>query len=290
MDSRQRCHVRVPAAVLLLSLAALAASAILAPRAYATPAYARRYDTKCETCHSPLPPRLNNTGMLFRRFGFRLPDADESGKLTLNTIPAHSISDAASLVAEFDGRWDQIVGPGESKSTLEMGEVAVVAGTSVAKHLSAQAVFLPRNSEGGAELEGAEMQGNFGAPGGQWTVRAGLLEPNLWMKGTHGTITLEGPLVFGETSSVPVGDFGGFGLGHNQVGVEGGFTYTRLHKGKMCATMLTAAILNGVDGAGDPASRNATDGAARARRRSADAAWSASVRVALRNLRRAGVA
>lgn len=261
MDPSRPCHARVPAAVFLLFLLALATLAAFAPRTYATPAYARRYDTKCETCHSPIPPRLNNTGMLFRRFGFRLPDADESGKLTVNMVPAHSISDAASLVAQFDARHDQVVAPGESKNTMEMGEVTIVAGTSVGEHLSAQAVFLPRTSDGGVELEGTEMQGNFGKPGGQWSVRAGLLEPNLWMKGTHGTITLEMPLVFGETSSVPVGNFAGFGLGHNQAGVEGGYTLTRLHNGKVCATMLSAAVLNGVDEAGAAARRNTTDGA-----------------------------
>ncbi len=245
-----------------LVLTGLAALAVLVPgRGNATPAYARRYDTKCETCHSPLPPRLNNTGILFRRSGFRLPDADENGKLTLNAVPAHSISDAASIVANFLGRSDQVVGPGESKATFQMGEIALIAGTSVGERLSTQIVFIPRSEEGTVGLEGAELQANFGKPGGQWTVRGGILEPNLWQKGTHGTITLEHNLAFGETSSVPVGDFAGFGIGGNQVGVEGGYTYTRLHNGKSCTTLLSAAVLNGVDEAGERATRNTTDGA-----------------------------
>jgi hypothetical protein len=236
-------------------------AALLPGRAAATPAYARRYDTKCETCHSPLPPRLNNTGILFRRSGFRLPDADDKGNLTLNAVPAHSISDAASLVANFLGRYDQVVGPGESKTTMELGEIVVLAGTSVGEHLSGQATFIPRSEEGTVELEGAEFQANYGKPTGQWSVRGGIIEPNLWQRGTHGTITLAGDLAFGEESSVPVGDFAGFGIGHNQVGVEGGYTYTRLHNGSTCTTMLSAAVLNGVDETGDPASRNTTDGA-----------------------------
>lgn len=261
MDPSRPGHARAHATFVLLSLLMLASLMIFAPRTFATTAFARRYDTKCETCHSPLPPRLNNTGILFRRSGYRLPDADENGKLTLNTVPAHTISDAASLVANFDGRWDQVVGPGESKSTMELGEVVLMAGTSVGEHLSALATFLPRSSEGGVELEGAEMQANYGKPGGQWSIRAGLMEPNLWQKGTHGAITLEGPLVFGEESAVPAGSFPGFGIGHNQVGIEGGYTFTRLHNGKSCTTMLSGAVLNGVDETGDPASRNTTDGA-----------------------------
>lgn len=243
-------------------LIALAMVAVILPgRADAIPAYARRYDTKCETCHFPMPPRLNTTGMLFRRSGFRLPDADESGKLTLNTVPAHSINDAASVVANFAGRFDQVVDPGQSKSTMELGEIVLLAGTAVGEHLSGQTTFIPHSEEGTVELEGAEFQANYGKPSGQWSVRAGLLEPNLWQRGTHGAITLAGPLAFGEESAVPVGSFPGFGIGHNQVGVEGGYTYTRLHGGTMFTTMLSAAVLNGVDETGDPASRNTTDGA-----------------------------
>ncbi|HEY6221657.1 MAG TPA: hypothetical protein VIX13_03895, partial [Candidatus Eisenbacteria bacterium] len=148
----------------------------------AVPAYARRYDTKCGTCHSPLPPRLNNTGEVFRKWGFRLPDADENGHLTMKTVPAHGIGEAASISAELAVRRDQIVDPGQSKATLEMGEVAVVAGTSIGDHLSTQAIFIPRNDVGEAELENAQLQYNHGVPSHQFSLRAGLIEPFLWMK------------------------------------------------------------------------------------------------------------
>jgi hypothetical protein len=262
MDSGTRSPRRQPAISYSLALAGLAALAALLPgRADAIPAYARRYDTKCETCHFPMPPRLNNTGILFRRSGFRLPDADDKGNLTLNAVPAHSIGEAASVVANFAGRFDQVVNPGESKSTMEFGEVVLLAGTAVGEHLSAQTTFIPHTEEGTVELEGAEFQANYGKPGGQWSIRGGLIEPNLWQKGTHGTITLAGNLALSDASSVPVGSFPGFAIGHNQVGMEGGYTYTRLHNGKSCTTMLSAAVLNGVDETGDPASRNTTDGA-----------------------------
>lgn len=237
-----------------------AASSLLPAQAQAVPAYARRYDTKCETCHSPLPPRLNNTGEVFRRWGFRLPDADENGKLTMKTVPAHGISDAASIAAEFSAHDDQYVSPGESKTSLEMGEVAVLAGTSIGERLSTQAIFIPRNDEGGVELENAQLQYNRGAPSHQFSLRGGLIEPFYWMKATHGTLTPTGTLAFSESPLIPVGDFPGFALGSNQVEMEAGYTYSKLRNGKMWTTELTAAVLNGVDEAGEMAARNTSDG------------------------------
>ena len=260
---KQRPNRSLPVSIALLSFAVASAGALsgISPsQALAVPAYARRYDTKCETCHSPLPPRLNQTGELFRRWGFRLPDADENGNLTMKTVPAHSISEAASIVAEFLGREDQVVEPGQSKSTLEMGEVAIVAGTSIGEHLATQAIFIPHNEEGGVELENAQLQYNHGKPSSQFSVRAGLIEPFTWSKATHETLTPTGTLAFSEDALIPAGSFPGFALGLNQVEVEAGYTYTKLHNGKMWSTLLSAGVLNGVDETGDFATRNTTDG------------------------------
>lgn len=234
--------------------------AFLPAQAHAVPAYARRYDTKCETCHAPVPPRLNQTGEVFRRWGFRLPDADENGNLTMKVVPAHGIGDAASIAAEFSAHHDQVVDPGQSKSTLEMGEVAIVAGTSIGDHLSSQAIFIPHNEEGGVELENAQLQFNRGVPSHQFSLRAGLIEPFLWSKGTHETLTPTGTLAFSEEALIPVGDFPGFALGTNQVELEAGYTYTKLRNGKMWTTLLSAGVLNGVDETGGLATRNTTDG------------------------------
>jgi len=246
----------VPVSLLLVGLVIW-----FSPRpACAIPAYARRYDTKCETCHSPLPPRLNNTGEVFRRWGFRLPDSDENGNLTMKVVPAHSIAEAASISAEFSAHQDQVVEPGQSKTSLEMGEVAIIAGTSIGEHLASQAIFIPHNEEGGVELENAQMQYNRGAPSHQFSLRAGLIEPFIWSKATHGTLTPTGTLAFSEDALIPAGSFPGFALGLNQVEVEAGYTYSKLHNGKMWTTELTAGVLNGVDETGDLATRNTTDG------------------------------
>lgn len=231
------------------------------PALLATPAYARRYDTQCATCHSPMPPRLNNVGTLFRRYGFRLPDADESGKLTVKTLPAHGIGDALAISADIGANQLPEADPGTSRSSLQFGEVALVGGTAIDDHLAAQMVFLPRNGEGSSELEDAELMANGGTPQSQFSLRAGIAEPFLWQKANHGSLTASLPLVFDEAAVAPVGDFAGLQLGQNQTEVEAGYTFTQLSRGHVMATLVSAALLNGVTETGDAADRNPTDGA-----------------------------
>jgi hypothetical protein len=195
--------------------------------ASAIPAYARRYDLACSACHSPMPPRLNNVGEVYRRWGFRLPDADENGNLIEKMIPAHGIGDAASIIGTFHIERAAEKTPGENQGTMTLDEITLVAGTSIGDHYSTQVLFMPRSSEGEVELENAEFQGNFGKPSSQWSLRAGLTQTNLWKRSHDGALTLALPIVFDEAAAAPVGDFAGFGLGTSQVEAEAGYTYTR---------------------------------------------------------------
>lgn len=244
----------------ILCLLAAAAIVSVPQPGRATPAYGRQYQTACATCHAPLPPRLNNVGMLFRRAGFRLPDADEDGYLALKSIAARNLADAVSINANAYARWDEEAEEGEARSTLELGEVELVAGTAIGKHLSLQAMFVPHSDEGEVELEDAEIQINTGTPRHQFVARAGLLQPSLWQKANHGTLSFASPLLFDEEPVAPVGEFAGFSLGSNQVALEGGYTFTRLSEGRLLATMLSGAVLNGFSEEGEAAGRNPSGG------------------------------
>src|SRR6266700_4446166 len=48
-----------------------------APNAVAIPAFARKYQTACATCHSN-PPELNDFGEAFKKNGFKFPKDDET--------------------------------------------------------------------------------------------------------------------------------------------------------------------------------------------------------------------
>jgi hypothetical protein len=227
--------------------------------AEATPAYGRRYNTACATCHAPLPPRLNNVGILFRKLGFRMPDADDQGRFIIKPVAAHDIGDAASAVVDVAGRRDNDVEEGEGRTTFELTEVELVAGTSIGDRVSAQAMFVPWD-EGEIELENAEVQVNLGSPRHQWIARGGLMQTYLWQKATHGRVTLSTPLLFESRAVEGIGPFDGFGLGVSQVGAEVGYVFSNLKEGRLSSTMVTAALLNGVNREGEGALRNTTEG------------------------------
>src|SRR6266508_3429262 len=57
-----------PCAVLVLLTLMVTESTALA-----IPAFARRYETSCTTCHV-VPPKLNAFGVAFKNLGYRMPD------------------------------------------------------------------------------------------------------------------------------------------------------------------------------------------------------------------------
>ena len=228
--------------------------------AEATPAYARRYGLECTSCHSPNPPRLNNVGMVFRRSGFRLPDADENGKLQLKTIAAHGIGDAMAVAAQIDGHHDQTVAPGASRSGFELSEVELIMGTAVGDRYSTQVLYIPYNDASESELENAEFQVNLGKPESQFIARAGLMQPLVWQKAGHGSMSLSSPLILDEGSPAPIGSFAGPGLGHMLAGGEAGYMFTNLKQGKLMTTMVSAAALNGFSLDGGAARQHPGDG------------------------------
>jgi hypothetical protein len=226
----------------------------------ATPAYARRYDVECQTCHSPMPPRLNNVGMVFRRSGFRLPDADESGKLTLKMAPAHTIGEAIAIAGQIDGNLIQNPEPGQSKSSFQLSEVELIAGTSIGDRYSAQMLFIPYNDAGESELENAEFQANYGKPESQVIVRGGKMQPLVWQKAGHGSMTPSAPLILDESSAAPIGDFAGPGLGHMLAGMEVGYMATQLQQGRIKSAMVSVAAMNGFTADGSDARTHSGDG------------------------------
>ncbi len=247
--------------ILATACVALAWIALCAPRdVTATPAYARRFGVECQTCHSPNPPRLNNVGMVFRRSGFRLPDADDSGKLMLKAVPATTIGDAAAIAGQFDGTLIQTPEPGASKSTFELSEVELITGTSIGDHYSAQMLFIPYNDAGESELENAEFQLNYGKPGSQLIVRGGKMQPLVWQKAGHGSMTQSSPLILDEGSPAAIGDFAGPGLSHMLAGMEVGYMGASLKNGKLMSGMVSVAALNGFAADGSDARTHSGDG------------------------------
>jgi hypothetical protein len=226
----------------------------------AIPAFARQLNVKCQTCHFPNPPRLNNVGIVFRRMGFRLPDADDNGNLIFKTPEIQSVLGFGSIIANIDAEVDKTApSDTESRSNLALGEVALFSAHALPDHLSYWLLFLPRNDEGDPEMEFGEMQYNFGDAINAFHVRGGKMLTLWWQKENDESLTLSGPLALDEEFPVGVGSFPGLGLGASQSGGEFGYSHNQLKDGKLTSTTVAVSVLNGITGEGESAIRRAGD-------------------------------
>ncbi len=69
--------IGLTASAMVASVGALVWMSMAAPRASAIPAFSRKYQTSCSTCHSDYP-ELNDFGEAFKKNGFKFPKDDET--------------------------------------------------------------------------------------------------------------------------------------------------------------------------------------------------------------------
>jgi len=213
--------------------------------AEAIPAFARQLDVKCTQCHTPVPPRLNNVGLAFRRMGFRLPD-EEEGKLIFKGLPARGPFDTTSLITDFRANDRK-----SSPSQFELHEFELFSGGNLGKNGSYITEF--EFEDGEWEWDMAEGQYNVGTPERSLIVRAGRIAPLLWEKGNHQRLTISRPLIFNQR--VPAGSFPGFRLRDTLVGIEiGGAQHKLSEEGQLRSTFAALSIFNGVNAEGEPGS------------------------------------
>lgn len=234
-----RVSARVREKVWRVSIRLLAAAFVLlgvGGLAEAIPAFARQFGVKCTTCHSPVPPRLNNLGVTFKRLGYRMPDADEEGRLVLKQKPSRSPFDDTSLVGDFRGESAR----GEP-TALALDEAEAMAGGSIDPRVSYAAQIA---WDGEFELEGLEGQLLLGSPSRNVTTRFGLLAPLQWEKWNHQRLTISRPLLV--STRVPIDGLEGPLWRDPQVGVEVGVNLTALGEtGAMRSTFLSLGVFNG---------------------------------------------
>lgn len=223
---------------LISLLVFLAAVICFSSQTEAVPAFGRSLNTKCTTCHTPVPPRLNNVGITFKRMGYRMPDSDDEGNLILTPKPSHDPFDDFSLIADaraFDRR--------DQPFKFEMHEFEVFGGAPIGKYLSYTAEVEWETGE--FELGGAEVQVLAGPATRNFTARGGLVAPLMWEKGNHQRLTVSRPLLF--NNRVPIGPFSGFRLRDSQEGLEFGGNFSHLgEEGQMRNTFVSVGIFNGI--------------------------------------------
>ena len=94
----------------IVPLAAAASLLLVAPFAEAVPAFARKYQTSCQTCHTMFP-KLNAYGMAFRLRGYRMP------KETEDMVKEKPVSLGAPGYKKL---WPNAIWPGEISSAVPL--------------------------------------------------------------------------------------------------------------------------------------------------------------------------
>lgn len=209
------------------------------PNAQAIPAFARKYQTSCQTCHIAYP-KLNPFGTAFRLRGYHLPDETE------DLIKEQPVSLGAPSYKKL---WPQTVWPSDIPGTVPLSlgtiftytterttdeegssqtikndlhfpeEVALLSGGTLGDSLSffGEIVFASEAGEVSVELEHAQV--NFNGPfgsGNAFNVKVGRFMPEIAQSFGHGAMLTDGPEAF--FGYAPIAAHGGYEVG----GDEGG--------------------------------------------------------------------
>ena len=148
MDRYGRKHrTRGVSTAFVLAIIVLFSASILAPRkGYTIPAFARKYQTSCQTCHVAIPA-LTPFGEAFRENGYRFPGGNDESMTKVPPVP---------LGAEgYKKLWPKAVWPGEIPG---MPPLAVLL-TSTADFDQATDVFTFGGMGGELEILGAGTLG-----------------------------------------------------------------------------------------------------------------------------------
>jgi hypothetical protein len=222
-----------------LAIMLMCASVFVLPgTSEAIPAYARQFHASCTMCHSPVPPRLNNFGVVFKRMGYRLPDIDDQGKLILKDKPSRSVFEDFSLVGDFRGESAR-----DEASAFKLDEIMALGGGAINKHLSYQTEF----SYAGGQVMLETLEGHLiaGRPEVNVTARFGVLVPEIWTKCNTQRLSVFTPLL--HSTTVSAGGFGGSTLHDAQRGVEVGLNFNQVSDvGARRSTFLSVGVYDGL--------------------------------------------
>jgi len=210
---------------------ALLGYAVLAPQpAQAVPAFARKFNLKCYSCHT-IPPALNKTGYMFKRLGYRLPPDEMDGtkaapKITeLDKNIKFSITNSLAVIAQGSFTVDKTKGDGitpTSNSSFNLDEAALFIAGAVPDSGFSYFTHFELYQGGSADLEQAVLGYTAGRANSSFFVKAGEMH----LQEGEGTRAAMFYNLFPEpapllTNASPVN----FSLDQHPVGVNVGYTW-----------------------------------------------------------------
>jgi hypothetical protein len=175
-------------------LTLLAAAALAAP-ADAIPAFARKYNLTCMTCHDPIP-RLNSFGERFAAQGFTLMDGDTTGMTSLGD-PLLMMNTTFPIAFRFDAYARYISGTGGQTDFQTPWTVKLLSGGQVARNISYYIYLMMAEDGQIGSLEDAwvAFRSPLGVPADVTVGQFQLIDP-LWKR--EARITLEDYAVLGQ--------------------------------------------------------------------------------------------
>lgn len=211
------------------AVAVLAIGILLPDRSHAIPAFARKYNVKCYTCHL-IPPVLNKTGYMFKRLGYRMPpDNMEAGQKVLRISELDkdikwSVTNSLALVTQASFTLQKTKSPADtsSKSSFNFDKALLfLAGSLPESNFSYFAEFkFHEHGESGMEqavigYTGGRANSSFFAKAGEMHIQEG--------EGTRAAMFFSlfadpAPLL---TATSPIN----FSLDRHPAGVNAGYTY-----------------------------------------------------------------
>ena len=228
--------------------------AMLSPKSsQAIPAFARKYNVKCYTCHM-IPPALNKTGYMFKRLGYRMPPDEMDG-----TKPAPKISEldkdirfnitnSLALVTQGSFSVDKNQpsdSPSTSNTSFNLDEAALFLAGSLPGNGFSYFAQYELFQDGESTLEQAQAGYTAGRANSSYFIKAGEMH----MQEGEGTRAAMFYNLFPDPAlTLTYVDAQNFTLDQHPVGVNAGYTWASPYFKQIFA--VSGKVTNGLNADG----------------------------------------
>lgn len=173
------------------------------------PAWARKYNRSCSSCHYPAPPRLNATGIQFRWAGYRMPE--EIGE----EAEVDRVSNYLGTRGRFQYVYEKPKGAAATRSDFALPDLSVFYAGAYAKNFGGYFELAKEDEETEFSAQVVAVWGSERAHGGARAGQTHLLL-NAGIAGFDRPVGINAPtpLTGPVTTAIP------FSFGGDQAGIE----------------------------------------------------------------------
>ena len=233
----------------VLSLSAAFTIFVIAPQpSQAIPAFARKYNVKCYTCHI-LPPALNKNGYMFKRLGYRMPPDEMDGTKPapkvreLDSDVKWTITNSLALVTQGSFTVDKTGGEETaSNSSFNLDKVLLFSGGSIPETPFSYFAEFKLYEDGESAIEQAILAYTGGRANSSYFGKVGMLHAQEG-DGTRAALLFslfpEPPVTLTHTSPI------NFTFDQHPVGIHGGYTWASPYFKQIFG--ISAKVTNGLN-------------------------------------------